>query len=320
MAKKLEDQIIIYTSSLDSKIFGLQSITDIKIQPLLGGYHNSMYVLLLNKHSKFVVRFSLHNETGTDRIAEEWASMKKIQNVRIPSCLFIGVPDFLGSSIMITDFIKGEHKKFDSISDSEVSCLAENIARLHQNTLDMYSVALGAPPTQLGTHFNYLRSSVESSIIRRLDKIDPLYLAEAEENIKKGLEQINQLSVNNAEFFERHMFSLLHTDVNENNIIWQAGVPVFIDWEDVTYGDPADEIGYIFAINNASQLFKETFLSKYMQLSDDLDIPARVKVYELKNRLFDLIWSIGKLAESDKNRPLYCERLDSLRHAVAQID
>jgi hypothetical protein len=95
---------------------------------------------------------------------------------------------------------------------------------------------------------------------------------------------------------------------------WGAdGTIKLIDWN-ATFGDPADELAYIFTGNHCSQSFVKTFLKSYRP-PEGSDITARIPAYVLKNLLDDLAWAIEMYElhpREEEWTAIYQERLTNL--------
>ena len=88
---------------------------------------------------------------------------------------------------------------------------------------------------------------------------------------------------------------------------------MLIDWTESVYGDPADELSALFAINNVTPEFKEIFLENYLKKRSDSTLNNRISVYVLKNRIADLVWSIKQLErEKSGNQSALLQKEDGV--------
>ncbi len=292
-----QEQLKKYLESLDSGIFGVDRVSVISIKRLGGGLHNVNYLVELDglPPRKLVVRFHPKNNPGEDKTAIEASNMRLLDGLRVPRIIFVGVPEFLGSTVMCMEFIEGTSADFRTLSDEKIRMLARATAEVHSIKRDMFSRAPSAPASEHGTYADYLSTMIKSTITDRLTKVRVEIYQDSQALIARGLEKCNDYLAR--EEFTGSRFSLLHTDLGEGNVIWSSGEPTIIDWEEITFGDPADEVAYIFAINNLDTQWQSTFLDEYLRAMHDESLTRRIPAYILKNRLFDLRWSISKMAE-----------------------
>jgi aminoglycoside phosphotransferase (APT) family kinase protein len=292
---QLEEQLKEYIGSINPERLGVAEIKGVRLQRLAGGLHNVNYLVEFDAvPNKFIARFHPGNLPGTDRTAEEVAHMQLVVQLPVPRIILADKPAFLSSTIMLQEFIAGSHKEFPSLTTIEVGALARVVARMHVITRDTYSPSLGASPDMHGTFADYLRSLTRTTIDVKLDVIDKHEYADSAEIVDAARAKLDTMI--DCDGMASSTFSLLHTDIGSGNVIWREdGSPIIIDWEELSFGDPADEVAYIFAINNVDDEWQSAFLEQYQHLKTDQLLTTRLPAYILKNRLFDLAWAIGKL-------------------------
>lgn len=323
-----------YIFDLDPIIFNLDAITSVKMERFDRGLHNVNYLVTLNNSldCRFVLRLQPSHQAVRQTITDEAANMKILDGVPAPRLVWTDKPRFLGYPIMILTFLPGEHKDFNTLSTNEVIRLADVIAQIHGITNDEYGLISHSYPTKKGNYADYLRSAIDISITQPIQKANPAIYNNASAVINKSREYLNHMLSQNLAAFTSSSFSLLHTDIGRDNIIWNNEQPSIIDWEEMTFGDPADEVAYVFAINDLNVSAQHIFLERYKTHRTDTTLEVRLPIYILKNRLSDLAWSITKrdrqtLGEEDvllrKSKELYQEfydvRLASLSRLVDKL-
>lgn len=143
---------------------------------------------------------------------------------------------------------------------------------------------------------------IASTIDRRLDAADPAVWEKDKEVIPEARKKLEGLIAENRDAFSQSIFSMCHLDIIPQNVLWQDGKITFIDWGALSWGDHADEVAYIFAINNLGGDFQKKFLADYQKHVDDSTLKRRIKVYYLKHHIFDFAWSITMLDEEAKRK------------------
>ncbi|HET7060063.1 MAG TPA: aminoglycoside phosphotransferase family protein [Candidatus Saccharimonadales bacterium] len=316
-----------YIQTLDPKIFGLSSTDNISLKRLSVGLHNVNFLISF-KDRKFVLRFHPGNKLGQDKTADEASGMKLLKDLPVPDVLSVSKPDFLDSSVMIIEFVEGSHQDFNDLSTDKVRALARVVAKIHKIKRNVFSKALGAPPITEGNYENYVKAIFDSSVVHPLSLIDPKLYDDSSEIIAKAGKLLDSALADLAESFVGREFSLMHTDIGRDNVLWVGNDPKIIDWEEITFGDPADEVSYIFAINNLNEKHQNIFLDEYLSERTDASLKTRLPIYTLKNRLFDLVWSLSKLQQQksgqepqlmQKSSELYQQFYDVRREALANL-
>lgn len=316
-----------YLQSLEPALFGVTAISTVTLERLETGLHNVNYLVTLNNslEHRFILRFHPNNDNGKDKAAAEASNMHLLEGMPIPKLLWTDKPDFLDSTIIIIEFIPGVHKDFNTLTVSEIKALAATLAEVHSKKSKLYSPSWSAAPTELGDYADYFKSVVKSTITTPLRKAPGDIYSDSAKIIHEAVVRLDVRLVD----FDNKEFSLLHTDIGSGNVLWNNSKPTFIDWEEVTFGDPADEVAYVFAINNLSKTHQSTFLKEYLAHCDDVTLGTRLPLYMLKNRLFDLVWSIGKLSQqasgieselmsipNNTYKKFYDERRDALERCL----
>jgi aminoglycoside phosphotransferase (APT) family kinase protein len=195
------------------------------------------------------------------------------------------------------EFAEGKHKDFNDLSDTEIRNFAHAAADLHGITREgTFAKNPDTPDDVEGDQADYLQSHMahyREWLVQSASSIPP----EDQEIIQRAQDEVQQQLEQHRGAFSGREFSLLHNDIVILNVLWDQQQPMLIDWETPAFGDRADEVAYIFAINNTSKGFRQTFLDEYEKYVDDPTLRERIPVYELKNRFMDVAWAITKLHE-----------------------
>ncbi len=319
--------------ALSPSVFGLTEISNCIVTTLDAGHHNYNFRIELNNDAtlQYIVRFHPGASSQNDPIAEEFDKIKSLYGLHCPQVYYVGTFEGIESQVLIMEFIPGEHKDFERLTDDEIGSLAQAIKEVHSITGNTYSSRLGGLADSHGTHLSYANALIEGTIDNRISKLNQEIYKDDAQLIHGAIKQLHDWLKVSENAFTSTQFSVLHTDIGSLNVIWKEGKVTFVDWEDMCYGDPADEVAYIFAINNVSDHFKKCFLDTYVHTMQDPFFAERLRIYTLKARLFDLIWSIKKLDEEMSNQSgyiqkekgvyegFYIERLNALKKFMDQV-
>ena len=186
----LEKKFNTYVRSLDPQVFETKRIDRVHISPLDGGHHNVTYLTKVND-KPFVMRFHPNQDHG-DHTAEEYKKLQQAGGQHAPKALFLGKPDFIDSSVLIMEYVEGEHKDFSTLSSEEIKKLANAVADIHGITREgIFAKTPDIPEDVEGTYYDYLQSHIDNNILNRLRDADPVIYAkdkpvvqEAEKKLK----------------------------------------------------------------------------------------------------------------------------------------
>jgi aminoglycoside phosphotransferase (APT) family kinase protein len=319
-----EDRLKIYIASLDPHIFRVSHIPNFSLLPLTTGHQNHNYVIQLDgqQKKKFVLRYNPHPFDENEKTESEYQKLVLLNGLHAPKVLFLGQPEFLPSAVLVMEFIEGEHKEFFKLKDDEIQRLARAVVDIHSITKEKFSISPGAPAEKEGAQYDYLQEMIANTITKRLEHADPSVFAKDKDVIDEAKERLKSITLRYKDAFSGKEFSLLHLDIIPPNVLWHEDKITFVDWIALSFGDRAEEVAYIFAINNLGEHFQQVFLDEYQKLVSDKVLLERVKVYMLKHKLFDLAWSITMLSDEKAGKitlqegsyqSFYDERLTSLK-------
>jgi len=196
-----------------------------------------------------------------------------------------------------TEFIDGETKDMTSASAEDMHNLGSAVGWLHRLPAD----GLSGWMDRSASMAEYLDSRL-SDITDRLPLVcDPLPAA-----VQGGLHRawaaiqglLDRAHAGDS-FAPDETLVLLHGDVGAGNILWTP-MPVLIDWEYARFGDPADEVAYIFSQNELNGEQRKAFWLGYRECSlseQHLDsISERVLWWEPTTLLGSSLWWVELFA------------------------
>jgi len=283
----------------------------VKLKKTEEGLHNYNFIIE-TQNRKLIAKVAGSNSAIMSRaLKKQFVFLKKYdKSLNIPVAVAYSEKNIIKRPILFLNFLEGTHLDFNDLSLDQVTSMAKEVARIHLISAKKYSYDYAAPPLHKGTFHDYAKVFTSAKVFKQYDQF-ACYISNKNhrEIIEKGLDALKK-ELQNKKFFRRSKFSLLHTDLGKYNLIWKQDKPFFIDWDDKMYGDPASEVGYIFAINNSDSVFRKTFLNEYKKYVWDVYFQERIEFYELMNRLFDVMWSLSKFDENSdtlktKSRKVY---------------
>jgi aminoglycoside phosphotransferase (APT) family kinase protein len=292
----------------------------VAVTPYKEGHHNQIFLGTggqLDLPDTFLLRHPKCSEAAAALEASYATRSRLPESFRTPRALDLGRLSCCGMPVMLEEFVEGEHKAFDSLSTEEIRTLAQAVAGIHGNRSDRFSGASGQEPTRNGSYADYLRAMVRESVIERMKTVPSGQYGEARQAIRLGRMQLNGMLVSQAELFGGRAFSLLHHDLNPDNILWRPDGVVFIDCNP-TWGDPADDVDYICTNNQVGPDFEWQFREEYAAATGSDEALKRTAAYALKNRLDDMAWSITMLEDNQtaEYEAIYRQRLQLLQAMV----
>jgi thiamine kinase-like enzyme len=299
-----EETIQEYIYSLPPRLFGLHNYKALHCKRLMKGLHHINFKLSISDDTttcQAVLRLPATAENQQALMHEAWY-LEKLRDDLAPKLLFHADTSSLGVPVLITEFVSGTHISFSELDDTQIAMLAEKLVDIHAIKDDRYSVGTTALPTTTGTYRDYAKLTILENIDKPYEQA--LAISHDREVISQARRLLQQKITPNDESWNQNKFSLCHGDIGIYNILWEEHDLRLIDWDGARFGDPADDIAYIFAINNVSARWQGTFLDTYIRKSARDDISSRIDMYLLKNYLFDVVWAMDKLLEEQEDRSL----------------
>jgi thiamine kinase-like enzyme len=300
-----EETIKAYVHSLPPVVFGLQAYKNLQCTRLAQGLHHLNFKLVISDGTKTcqaVLRLPATAENHRALIHEVWY-LEKLKGDLAPNILFHAETSSLNMPILITEFVSGVHIAFSELTDSQVTMLAKKLAKVHSIKGSSYSPGGAVLPVTDGTYRDYAKLTVREGIDKPYARARKT-ISHDSKTVQQARSLLEQKLVANDEPWNQNEFSLCHGDIGVYNVLWTDHNLYLIDWDDARFGDPADDIAYIFAINKVSTHWQDVFLNTYIHAAKAKDIRSRIETYLLKNYLFDVVWAIGKLLEEKEDRSL----------------
>ncbi|HEX6461656.1 MAG TPA: aminoglycoside phosphotransferase family protein [Candidatus Saccharimonadales bacterium] len=298
-----EEKIKAYVRSLPPTVFGLGAYKMLRCTKLEGGLHHLNFKLTISDGAhtrKVVLRLPATSHNQHSLMDEAWYLAKLSPGIA-PGVVYHTATSPLGA-VLITKFMAGRHMPFDKFTKAHIITLAEQLARVHSIKNSQYSSGGAARPHTTGTYRNYALLTIREGNDKPYHRAKKI--AHDDKTVSLARELLGQQLTSSDASWNQTEFSLCHGDLNIYNLLWAKNHLCLIDWDDARFGDPADDVAYIFAVNHASEAWRDTFLDAYLRVSGRNDILARINTYLLKNYLFDVVWSLGKLLEEQKGRSL----------------
>lgn len=293
---------------------------DVRLTALSPGYESLTY-LCENGPAKYPNPFVV--QCPQDRLSaaglqDQYYRLQLLQGACAPRPLHLGR---LGANpVLFVEYIRGEHKDFNQLTDPEIAAFAGAVSLVHSVTDARFSHNSGQMPCAKGTYADYIRAMVDESVCARLYRTDLSRYVGAEALLVAGKNRLDRTLDMGAALFAGRVFTRLHHDINPNNVLFgPSNEVVFVDWN-YTVGDPADDLDYIFTNNNGSPEFKRKFLDLYTPHPETGDVLARMDAYTLKNRMDDFAWTIERceqLPGDPQRRADYQERYNLLDATLA---
>lgn len=201
----------------------------------------------------------------------------------------------------------------ENFDQNTIPQLAESLAKIHSIELN----AFGKPLTQRvhGTKIDCLNSEIEKSknkLALTPGNSETLLL------ISQALEKISEKAKNKTDSFQDGDFTLIHFDLNRNNILQDnnSNKIILIDWEQASAGDNAMDIAKLFLKLNFDDEQKKIFLSSYTDslTKKDEHLTERLESYEPFVLINSILWRLSvlnntPLESASKNEKDFYERV-----------
>ncbi len=215
-------------------------------------------------------------------------------------------------------------KSSQEFDDEVLDQLAIALAELH--SIELFSYGKPLTERKKGTQFECLIDGIKTLENK---------LAEAtgsQEDINSIQDAIEKLKIEagkNENVFTSSKFTLIHFDLNPNNILYSRGDQklTILDWEQASAGDNSMDIAKLFFKSKFDEQQKRKFLSEYKKKlqQDDPGLDSRIKVYDQFVRINSVLWRLDVLASepnqhtSIEEREFYQRVKDNLDTEVKQL-
>ena len=205
-------------------------------------------------------------------------------------------------------------EKFDKTA---INQLAETMSKIHSIKLNAY----GKPLTKRkkGRQIDCRNSELEKLHIK-LDFLSESGQLEILSLAKQAIDKIEEKANDNFESFNANDFTLIHFDLNRNNILRSNDNSkiIIIDWEQASAGDSAMDIAKLFLKLNFNETQQNDFLLEYKKniLKKDDYFEDRLDAYCPLVLINSILWRIGVLKNipeesSSENEKQFYDRIKS---------
>lgn len=197
------------------------------------------------------------------------------------------------ATILFEEKIEGS--PIESFDKNTIDQLAETLAKIHSIELNAYGKPLtrrtkGTKMDFLGDEFDRLRTASSSSP----------KLAETISSVERAIDKAENEAKKKPEAFQDNNFTLIHFDLNINNILRSTdGRIVIIDWEQASAGDSAMDIAKLFLKLNFNNEQKKDFLVEYgkkLSKKDDY-FESRLEIFEPLVLANSILWRLRVLKD-----------------------
>ncbi|MFH1192218.1 MAG: phosphotransferase [bacterium] len=200
------------------------------------------------------------------------------------------------ATILFEEKIEGN--QIENFNKTTIEQLAKTLAKIHSVELNAY----GKPLTKRtkGTKIDYL-----SDLVDKLRIELPLLPNNSEIilSIEQAIDKIEKEAEKNSEAFQDNKFTLIHFDLNNNNILRSKDDKiVIIDWEQASAGDNAMDIAKLFLKLNFNGEQKKEFLVEYEKnlSKKDAYFQDRLEVFEPLVLINSILWRLRVLKDTPK--------------------
>ncbi|MEK7511497.1 MAG: aminoglycoside phosphotransferase family protein [Patescibacteria group bacterium] len=200
-------------------------------------------------------------------------------------------------TILFEEKIKGKHlEEFDELT---ISRLAEALVKIHKIKLSSFGKLI--EPRIKGTQQDYLMAEIgklREALSTSPGKPELLKL------IERAIDKFENAATSSPEAFRKRVFTLIHFDLNRNNILQSNDNDkiIIIDWEQAAAGDNAMDIAKMFLKLNFTEEQKIKFIEEYEKLFDKKDnsLQARLDVYAQFVLINSILWRLRVLKNTPK--------------------
>ncbi len=214
-------------------------------------------------------------------------------------------PEILGSlkssTILFEENIKGVNvEHFDK---NNINKLADSISTFHSMEFNSYGKPFskrkkGDKLDCLNHEINILNNSIE--LLQNSDSLNII------NSIKNVILKSKKKAEENRDDFKDNSFTLIHFDLNQNNILksLDSNKIIIIDWEQATAGDNAMDIAKMFMKLNFNENQRTQFISRYKyNLPSEYGLESRIKAYNPLVIANSILWRINTLKYFLNHKP-----------------
>ncbi|HLE06901.1 MAG TPA: phosphotransferase [Candidatus Nanoarchaeia archaeon] len=263
-----------YIMSIKPSVLGLKDISFDLVEKLGGGILNHTYKCVISGKA-FVFRARGDYISDVNPVKNEYDFLKKIERLNIsPKPYYYG--KLGGKDFVLLEFISG--KAITEFTDSLIIELARIYAKLH----------LVKPRGKMGSFY-----------VKRLADINSKY-SRIKSNISCSQREMIELVLVNLKCNKMigERAGIIQGDTHRGNIIISEYGLRLIDFDFVSYDDPALEVAQILSEMGLIGDEKNLFLSEYIRLTNDSNLIERIKVYTPIFYFESLLWCFERQIET----------------------
>ena len=284
---EIEEKIKKYFESLKPQNLGLiDRIKLISVRKLGVGSSNLNYLVNVG-NKKFIFRLNVYSPEER-RSKKEFIALKAVEHLKIAPKVWLlddSHKDF-EESFIILDYISG--KSLDSLNKSITPQIIVKVARLAASLHNLNIKSINTLHINQEGYLYYIKELKEYKEQFREFTNNSLFFELLDITYSK-LEALLSLEKDRA-----YPLSLIHSDIQEQNLIKNGNKLYLIDWEGLNIADPAWEVAYIFC--DFGRPFKESekelFYKEYLKLRKDTYIRERIKLYEVIRYVDGFLWAV----------------------------
>lgn len=215
------------------------------------------------REAEVVTRVSLvDSDEEREQASKEAAVLEALRGGVAPRLLaFDDASERFGAPTMCIEFLDGDEIDLASATPTQMERVGRALAAVHDTPMSESLVATLGGARSISEYVDEWIARVASYWPRIRGPLpDP-----ARELVERTRPLVDTLlhGAMDASCFQRdEALVLLHGDVGPGNVLW-TDRPVLIDWEYARFGDPADEIAYIFAQHALAPERRRAFWSGY---------------------------------------------------------
>ena len=280
-------------------------ISSVKAKRLAGGYHNRVFLLVLNtiSNKKFRSVLKLYDVRKFPYKGKaEFEALKYLKNERLGPKVYYFNPksSLFKAPVILEEFIKGQTLgNLGFITEKQFKHIVDLMAKIHSNTFKKYGIL---PAAKKGTHLDFLRDQMDRSIkafyggyLENLKNAPPR-IAGLKSKVEVHIKTCRKILSSYKNYFSGEVFCLTHGDFGLFHLVTSKGKMMILDWESSKSADPVAEIAYFFNRAKLSSRLKDKFLKLYDKQTDLVNesFLKRLEFYAVWDYLGDMLWSLER--------------------------
>ncbi|MFC1723503.1 aminoglycoside phosphotransferase family protein [Nanoarchaeota archaeon] len=278
-------------------LLGIDEIKSLSISKLGIGENNYNYLVKVN-NQKFNFRIALRPEIEKN-MKREFDMLHLVPKSLGPKPIYFNnSKKHFPKVFSILTYIEGRHLK--RWQDKHITTHAKTLAKIHKKKYSFWGTITHKKKT-------FDLSKLLEAEIRAYRKPTPKIFQQKDmqlllPKIRKYVKEHNYL------FTSLKKFSLCHTDPCLTNILFHKGQVKYIDWEWISFFDPARDVAQLYYelapqppwYMKLDEKRKDLYLNTYLKINPDRTLKERVKTWHMVMRFTDLIFFKWKILVYDK--------------------